>query len=304
MLPPSGRLMEAGEGLSACRAYPDGPTMRPFLRGEHVSTYLDDLVRAASDRVAAAHAQEPLDRLKERATTAPPGSGFATALGGPGVAVIAEVKRASPSKGPLAPDLDAVAQAAAYRDGGAAAISVLTEPEHFGGSLDDLDTVSGLGVPTLRKDFLVDPYQVWEARGAGAAAVLLIVAALEGSLLDDLLAEAAEAGLEALVEVHDVEEAARALDAGARIVGVNARDLHTFEVDRDAFARVRPTLPRDVLAVDESGISRADDVRRAALLGADAVLVGEALVRSADPRAAVALLVSAGSAPTTATEYR
>ena len=212
--------------------------------------------------------------------------------------MIAEVKRASPSRGPIAPDLDAGAHAAAYRDGGAAAVSVLTEPSRFAGSLDDLAAVAALGVPALRKDFLVDVSQVWEARAAGAAAVLLIVAALDDPTLASLLDATADAGLDALVEVHDEEELRRAVDAGARIVGVNARDLRTFAIDHAAFARLRPSFPDGVLAVAESGISTPAAVRGARDDGADAVLVGEHLVRARDPRAAVAELVRAGRSST------
>lgn len=265
-------------------------------------TYLDDLLDAARDRVERARSQVPLEDLRDRASATVPS--FRDALAGPGVAVIAEIKRASPSKGDLAPSLDAVTQARAYRDGGAAAVSVLTEPDRFKGGLDDLRGVAGEGIPTLRKDFVIDPYQVWEARDAGASAALLIVSALDEATLRELMATCDGAGLDALVEVHDEDEAAVAVDAGARVVGVNARDLRTFAVDRGSFARIRPLLPEGVLAVAESGIRGRADVAAAARDGADAVLVGESLVTAADPRAAVAMLVSAGSAPLTATEYR
>lgn len=259
-----------------------------------VPTYLDDLLAHAHERVARARAEVPLDALVERAraTAAPPS--LAAALRQPGVSVIAEVKRASPSRGDLAPGISAVEQAAAYRAGGAAAISVLTEPSRFKGSLADLAEVSALGTPTLRKDFLVDPYQVWEARRAGAAAVLLIVAALDDERLQALAATAAEAGLDVLTEVHDATELDRAVAAGADVIGVNARDLRTFEIDRDAFARLRPHVPGGVVAVAESGIRDPEDVRTAAEQGADAVLVGESVVTSDDPQAAVAALVTAG----------
>lgn len=260
-----------------------------------MTTYLDDLLAGAHRRVADAQAREPLAALQERAAALPAPPSLYDTLAVPGVAVIAEVKRASPSKGPLAPDLDAAAQAQAYRDGGASAVSVLTEPERFLGTLDDLRVVAALGVPALRKDFIVDPYQVWEARLAGAAAILLIVAALDEATLETLHDEANAAGLDVLVEVHDDAEVAAAHRIGARIVGVNARDLRTFELDRDAFARLRPTLPDGCLAVAESGVRDPDDVRRAAADGADAVLVGESLVTAPDPRAAVAALVVAGS---------
>ncbi|MEX2503564.1 MAG: indole-3-glycerol phosphate synthase TrpC [Egicoccus sp.] len=262
-----------------------------------MATYLDDLLVGARRRVDDARAREPLEGLRERAREAPRGPSFHEALSGPGVAVIAEIKRASPSKGPLAPDLNAPEQAAAYVSGGASAISVLTEPEQFRGSLLDLADVAALGAPALRKDFVVDLYQVWEARAAGASAVLLIVAALDEPTLALLHAESQAAGLDVLVEIHDASEAAAAKRIDARIVGVNARDLRTFELDRDGFARLRSHLDDGVIAVSESGVRDADDVRRAATDGADAVLVGESLVLAADPQAAVAELVAAGVGP-------
>jgi len=278
----------AHQDRSGCRRSAAQP------RSTTLTTYLDDLLTGAHRRVAQARAREPLSALRERsrARTAPPS--LYDALAGPGTGVIAEVKRASPSKGPLAPDLDAAAQARAYLDGGALAVSVLTEPDRFLGSLDDLTAVAGLGRPVLRKDFIVDPYQIWEARLAGASAVLLIVAALEEATLQALHDEAHAAGLSVLVEVHDDLEVAAAARIGARIVGVNARDLSTFELDRDAFARLRPELPEGCLAVAESGVRDPDDVRQAAADGADAVLVGESVVLAADPRQAVADLVDAG----------
>jgi indole-3-glycerol phosphate synthase len=266
-----------------------------------VPTYLDDLLAGAHARVAAARATQPLESLREQAQQVPVGPDFRAALAGEGIALIAEVKRASPSKGPIAPDLDAVAQAAAYRSGGAAAVSVLTEPDRFQGSLVDLAAVAALGVPALRKDFLVDPYQVWEARLAGASAVLLIVAALDEPTLTRLDAEAREAGLGVLVEVHDEAEMAAAARLGADVIGVNARDLKTFAMDPDGFARLRAHLPDTALAVAESGITSPDDVRRAADEGADAVLVGESLVRAPDPTAFAAALIAAGR-PTASTE--
>ena len=264
-------------------------------------TYLDDLLAGAHARVAAARAAQPLGALREQALAIPVGADFRAALGGDGVALIAEVKRASPSKGPIAPDLDAVAQATAYRAGGAAAVSVLTEPDRFQGSLADLAAVAALGMPALRKDFLVDAYQVWEARAAGASAVLLIVAALDEPLLTSLYAEARQAGLCVLVEVHDAAEMATAGRLGADVIGVNARDLRTFELDPDGFARLRAHLPDTALAVAESGITTPDDVRRAAEQGADAVLVGESLVRAPDPTALAAAFIAAGR-PTVSTK--
>jgi indole-3-glycerol phosphate synthase len=274
----------------------DRPT-RPSVTstsGTLLTTFLDALLDGARARVAEASAREPLDALRERASGVPTGPSLYDALAGEDVAVIAEVKRASPSKGDLAPAMDARLQASEYLAGGAAAVSVLTEPERFKGSLADLADVAGLGGPTLRKDFLVDPYQVWEARATGAAAVLLIVAALDEPTLALLHDEARAAGLDVLVEVHDASEAEAAARLDARIIGVNARDLRTFELDRDAFARLAPTLPEGALAVAESGVAGPDDVRRVVAEGADAVLVGESLVRATDPRAAVAALVAAG----------
>ncbi|HEX9767522.1 MAG TPA: indole-3-glycerol phosphate synthase TrpC [Nitriliruptorales bacterium] len=264
-----------------------------------MSTFLDDLLAGARRRVEAARAIESLEELRSRAGALDLPPSFLGALQQPGVSIIAEVKRASPSKGDLAPGIVAAVQAAAYRDGGAAAISVLTEPERFKGSLEDLADVAGSGTPALRKDFLVDAYQVWETRAAGASAVLLIVAGLDDAELASLLAEASEADLDALVEVHDEAELERAIAAGAGIIGVNARDLRSFEVDRDAFARLRPAIPEATIAIAESGIRGPDDVRAAAGRGADAVLVGESLVTAADPRAAVAALVEAGRTPAT-----
>ncbi|MFA9445412.1 indole-3-glycerol phosphate synthase TrpC [Egicoccus sp. AB-alg6-2] len=260
-----------------------------------MTTYLDGLLAGARRRVDEARAREPLEALRERAREAPRGPAFREALAGSGVSVIAEVKRASPSKGTIAADLNAPTQAAAYVAGGAAAVSVLTEPDQFAGNLLDLADVAALGVPALRKDFLVDPYQVWEARAAGAAAVLLIVAALDEPTLALLHDEARAAGLDVLVEVHDASEVAAATRIDADVVGVNARDLRTFELDRDGFARLRSQLADGVLAVAESGVRDAADVRRAAEEGADAVLVGETLVRARDPRAAVVELVAAGA---------
>ena len=259
-----------------------------------MTTFLDQLLADARDRVAAARSVEPLDVLRDRASQVAVPGDLHAALAAPGVGVIAEVKRASPSKGDLAPGMDAVDQARAYVAGGAHAISVLTEPDRFKGTLDDLEAVAALGTPALRKDFTVDAYQVWEARARGASAVLLIVAALDDAELRALHDEATSAGLTALVEVHDERELDRAVAIGARVVGVNARDLRTFDVDRDAFARLRPAFPDGVVAVAESGIRGPEDVLRAGRDGADAVLVGESLVTAPDPAAATRSLVEAG----------
>ena len=199
----------------------------------------------------------------------------------PQLAVIAEVKRRSPSKGDIAPELDAVSQARAYEAAGADAVSVLTEPTRFGGSLDDLRAVcEAVELPVLRKDFIVDKGQIWEAAEAGAAAVLLIVAILGDERLHDLLLEALDCGLDPLVEVHDLDETRRACSAGCTLVGINNRDLVTLEVDIATTEYLAPALGPCMFPVSESGISTPVDACRAALSGARALLVGETLVRT------------------------
>jgi indole-3-glycerol phosphate synthase len=251
------------------------------------------LARAVADaRLAAGRRAErlPLAAVQAVAAGAPPPRGLRRAVrrGPDGPRLVAEVKRRSPSRGDIRVDLDPAALAAAYADGGAAAVSVLTEPRHFAGSPEDLLAVrAAVDLPVLRKDFVTTPYQVWEARAWGADAVLLIVAALDAAALRALLAEATAAGLDALVEVHTVAEAAAAAEAGATLVGVNARDLATLEVDPGRFAAVRDALPGGAVLVAESGIRGRADVEAAAAAGADAVLVGETLVRAADPAGAV-----------------
>jgi len=199
----------------------------------------------------------------------------------PQLAVIAEVKRRSPSKGDIAPDLDAVTQALAYQEAGADAVSVLTEPTRFGGSMDDLRAVcEAVEIPVLRKDFIIDKGQIWEAAEAGAAAVLLIVAVLSDDRLHELLIEALDCGLDPLVEVHDLEETRRACRAGCTLVGINNRDLVTLEVDVATTEYLAPALGPCMFPVSESGISAPADACRAALSGARALLVGETLVRT------------------------
>ena len=206
----------------------------------------------------------------------------------PGSSVIAEVKRRSPSKGDLAAIPDPASLARSYAAGGAAAISVLTEERRFGGSLADLREVrAAVEVPLLRKDFLVEPYQVLEARAAGADLVLLIVAALDHDLLHHLHDQARELGMAVLVEVHDEAETARAVDLGAELVGVNARNLRTLAVDAATFGRLAPLVPDDRVLVAESGITGSEDVERFVAEGARVVLVGEALVKDGDPETAV-----------------
>ena len=205
-----------------------------------------------------------------------------------GSSVIAEVKRKSPSKGALADIPDPAALAQLYAQGGAAAISVLTEQRRFGGSLDDLRAVrAAVDTPILRKDFVVDAYQLLEGRAAGADLALLIVAALPGGLLNRLYEEAVDLGLAVLVEVHNEEETERAVELGAELIGVNARNLKTLEVDTTAFARLAPMIPEDRVKVAESGIFTAADVQGFVNQGARAVLVGEALVTNGDPVVAV-----------------
>lgn len=251
------------------------------------ATFLERIVAATRSHLSARARHIPLDAMRALAAEAPPPRSFAAALrpiaGGP-ARLIAEVKRASPSKGLLAERFDPVAQAQAYAAGGAAAISVLTEPDFFLGSLDHLRAVrAAVDAPVLRKDFLLDPYQVYEARAVGADAVLLICALLDDDLLGTLLALTRSLGMEALVEAHDASEAQRAVALGARVIGVNSRDLRTFTVDADVVRRLRPLVPADRLFVAESGISDELGVARARAFGADAALVGEALMRSKSP---------------------
>lgn len=239
-----------------------------------------------------------MTELKERAARLPSAVDALQKLQSAEVSVIAEVKRSSPSKGSLAEITDPAALATEYEAGGASVISVLTEERRFGGSLSDLDAVRAkVDIPILRKDFIVTPYQVWEARAHGADVVLLIVAALEQMALESLIERVHSLGMCALVEVHDAQEVTRAADAGAKVIGVNARNLKTLEVDRNTFARVAPTIPDGIVKVAESGIRDPHDVVEYARMGADAVLVGEALVKDKDPRTAVAEMVAAGAHP-------
>ncbi|MDU0967872.1 MAG: indole-3-glycerol phosphate synthase TrpC [Actinomycetaceae bacterium] len=269
-------------------------------------TILDDLVGGALKDMEVRQRDVSLDDLKERCRRIPSAKDAVAALrqAGP-VGVIAEVKRSSPSKGHLA-DIPSPGQLAAeYEAGGAACISVLTEQRKFSGSLADLDAVrSAVSIPVLRKDFIVHPYQVHEARAHGADLVLLIVAALEQMALTSLVERVHSLGMTALVEAHSRLEALQALDAGARVVGVNARDLRTFEVNMDNFAQIVDVIPEDVIAVAESGVRKPQDVLSYAQDGADAVLIGEALVKEGHPRDAVAAMVAAGAHPTLATSRK
>ncbi len=265
-----------------------------------MASVLDDILAGARADAEAREAQVPFDAVKRHAAQAAPAIDALAALHAPGVGVIAEVKRRSPSKGALAAIGDSASLAAQYAAGGARMISVLTEQRRFGGSLADLDSVrAAVSIPVLRKDFIVGSYQIHEARAHGADVVLLIVAALEQNVLIGLRERIESLGMTALVEVHDEDEASRALDAGARVIGVNARDLRTLEVDRSTFERIAPGLPSDVVKIAESGVRGTHDLIEYASAGADAVLVGETLVVGADPRQAVAELVTAGAHPAT-----
>jgi indole-3-glycerol phosphate synthase len=265
-----------------------------------VTNVLDDIVAGVREDVAARQAALGIDEVKAAARSAPPALDAYAALRAPGVAVIAEVKRRSPSKGALATIAAPELLASAYEDGGARVISVLTEERRFGGSLADLRAVrAAVSIPVLRKDFIISSYQVHEARAYGADLVLLIVAALEQNALVSLLERVESLGMTALVEVHDEQEASRALDAGARVIGVNARSLKTLQVDRSVFERIAPGLPGRIVKVAESGVRGTHDLITYASAGADAVLVGEGLVTSGNPRQAVADLVTAGAHPAT-----
>jgi indole-3-glycerol phosphate synthase len=259
---------------------------------------LDEILEGVRADLEQRQREVALDRLKEMARQAPSCRDALAALGGDDVTVIAEVKRDSPSRGPMAEITDPAALASDYEAGGARVISVLTEARRFGGSLADLAAVrSAVQVPVLCKDFVVGSYQLWEARAYGADVALLIVAALEQNALISLVERAASIGLLPLVEVHDEDELVRALDAGARVIGVNARDLATLEVDRGVFARLAPLIPPGIVKIAESGVRGPHDLLAYAAAGADAVLVGESLVTDKDPRTAVADLVTAGSHP-------
>jgi indole-3-glycerol phosphate synthase len=261
-------------------------------------TVLDDIIVGVREDVADRMAAVPLDDLKARASKVPPARDVTAVLGSEDVCVIAEVKRASPSRGRLADIDDPAALAVEYELGGAHCISVLTEQRRFGGSLGDLTAVrAAVDIPVLRKDFIVTSYQLWEAKAYGADMILLIVAALEQPALVSLIERTHSLGLTALVEVHDESEIDRAVDAGATIIGVNARNLRTLEVDRGVFPRVSGRIPSTCLKVAESGVRDAHDLIVYAEAGADAVLVGESLVTGKDPRTAVHDLVTAGAHP-------
>ena len=282
--------------MAAEHAHPEGDEA-----GQAASAnVLDEILAGVREDLERRQLLVPLEQIRQLAADAPPPRDAHAALRRPGVGVIAEVKRSSPSKGQLAEIADPADLAGDYAAGGARCISVLTEGRWFGGSLDDLAAVrAAVEIPVLRKDFVVSSYQVHEARAHGADLVLLIVAALEQNVLVGLLERIESLGMTALVEVHDEEEADRALEAGAQVIGVNARNLRTLEVDRSVFERIAPGLPNSVVKIAESGVRGPHDLIRYASAGADAVLVGEGLVTQKSPREAVAELVNAGNHPAT-----
>ena len=257
---------------------------------------LDDIIAARRDDLVAAKREQPLASLQARPGWALARRGFTAALRARRPAVIAEVKKASPSKGVIRADFDPVAIARRYADCGAAAISVLTEERYFQGSPAYLEAIrAAVTVPLLRKDFIVDPYQVAEARAWGADAILLIVAALDDAALGELHAAALDLGLDVLVEAHTAEEVDRAAAVGATLVGINNRDLRTFVTTLETAERLRPRLPANALGIAESGIETPADVARLRRAGYDVFLVGESLMRQPDPGAALqALLVEDG----------
>ena len=268
---------------------------------------LEGIIAGVMEDLRVRESAVPMEEVKELALRAPDAKDAVSALRGSdgAVTIISEVKRSSPSKGELAAIPDPASLASTYERGGASVVSVLTEGRRFGGSLADLDAVrAAVDIPVLRKDFIVTPYQIHEARAHGADLVLLIVAALEQPALVSLLERVRSLGMEALVEAHSRLEVLRALEAGASVIGVNARDLTTLEVDRHTSEQVIDVIPEDVVAVAESGVSNAHDVFEYAKWGADAVLVGEALVTSGNPLESIRDMVSAGAHPALLTDRK
>jgi indole-3-glycerol phosphate synthase len=257
-------------------------------------TFLERVVAARRADAERRRAAGALSLAREAVQAAGDPRDFEDALAAPGISLIAEIKKASPSAGSIVAHARPARYAQMYEQAGASAISVLTEPEHFKGSLEDLRAArDSVSIPALRKDFLCDPLHLWEARACGADAVLLIVAALEQTALVALLDLAETLGLGVLVEVHTEEEVDRALRAGARVIGINTRDLATLHVDPATIKRLRPLIPNEVLVVAESGIRSRRDVEALERLEVDAVLVGEALMRADDPGAKVRELLGA-----------
>lgn len=247
-------------------------------------SFLQELLTATRARIAETKAKVTEDALEQRIASVEPPRDFAAALHSESIAIIAEIKRESPATGPLDVDLDAAKVARAFADGGAVAISVLTEPDRFKGSLEDLEAARTAALPVLRKDFILDEFQVMESRAWGSDSILLIVRAL-GEELGPLVQTSRALGMEPLVEIHDEAELERALGADARMIGVNHRNLDTFEVDPGRTAKLAPLVPEGKLVVSLSGVSSRADVQELAGAGAHAVLVGESLVTSADPAA-------------------
>ena len=261
-------------------------------------TMLDAILARTAADLAARKVTAPVSDLEAAARSRPAPRGLRVALAGPEMSVVAEIKRASPSRGPFPVSIDPAMVAKAYVAGGAAAISVLTDGPYFQGSLDDLNAATSVAdgsarpVPVLRKDFVMDPYQIAEARAYGADAVLLIVAALDDSALVELLAATADWGMDALVEVHDEREMERAAAVGAKVVGINNRDLKSFTVDLGLAERLAPFAPDDAIIVAESGVFGSSDVKRLHDAGAHAVLVGEGLITASDRAAAIQALLA------------
>ncbi|HEX2054218.1 MAG TPA: indole-3-glycerol phosphate synthase TrpC [Actinomycetota bacterium] len=258
-------------------------------------TYLDRILEYTYGRVAEEKRRRSFGDLDRAASAAPPPRPFLAAMRGERISLIAEFKRKSPSKGEIRGDFEPAQAAEAYQQGGASAMSVLTEPEFFDGSLNDLQAArAACRLPVLRKDFTVDPYQVVQARAAGADAILLIVAALpDAGLFKELAAAAEEYGLATLVEIHDPHELDAAFAVEPRLVGVNQRDLTTFDVDTGLAVKLRREIPREVAMVAESGITSRRQVEELEKAEVDAILVGETLMRAADPSAAAAELLGA-----------
>jgi indole-3-glycerol phosphate synthase len=255
-------------------------------------SFLERITAARRADAVARRERGALEPAQSAARAAGAARDFGGGLRAAGMSLIAEIKRASPSAADIATDVRPAELARAYEAAGAAAISVLTEPDHFKGSLDDLrEARAACRLPVLRKDFLCDALHVWEARAAGADAVLLIVAALAQAELVSLSDLASDLGMVALVEVHSAPEIDRAVQAGARIVGINTRDLATLEVDPEVVAKLRPLVPDGVVVVGESGVSTRADVEALEAAGVDAVLVGEAVMRARDPGAKIAELL-------------
>lgn len=258
---------------------------------------LSDLVAGAVADASERRAERSLAAVEAEALARPAALDALAALApSDRVKIIAEVKRASPSRGALADIADPASLAVSYQTGGASAISVLTEGRRFKGSLADLENVrSAVSVPVLRKDFIAEPYQVFEARAAGADLVLLIVAALDQATLRELHDLIIQLGMTPLVETHSADEVERALDVGAQVIGVNARDLSTFELDRDLFGRLADRIPSGVIRIAESAVLAPEDVTHYRAAGADVVLIGEALVRGDDPVSTLISFLDAGS---------